>query len=94
MTRVRISTTVDAERWATARRLVDAPGSQVVDRALAALIEQVESEHERAVLSAHPYDADGDLGWQAASGPDLPYDGPVPHDVQDMAARRRAPGPA
>ena len=94
MTRVRISTTVDAERWATTRRLVGGPGSQVVDRALAALIEQVDSEHERAALTAHPYDADDNLGWQAASVPDLPYDGPVPQDVRDMAARRRATGPA
>lgn len=90
MARMRISTTVDAEKWATARRLVAGAGSRVVDRALAALIEQVEREHERAVLTAEPYEADDDLSWQAPPGPGLPYDGAVPLDVRRLANRRRA----
>lgn len=89
MARVRISTTVDAERWAQARRLFNAPGSQVVDRALVALIDQLEGEHERAILTAQPYEADEELGWQPAPGPDLPYDGAVPADVRELADRRR-----
>lgn len=90
MVRVRISTTVDAERWAAARRLLHAPGSHVVDQALAALIEKLEGEHERAVLAAHPYEADEELAWQAGAGPDLPYSGAVPADVLEEAARRRS----
>ncbi len=89
MRRVRISTTVDAERWANARRLVPGPGSVVVDRALAALIDQLEREHEEAVLLAQPYETDEELAWEAPMGPDLPYDGAVPPDVLDLAARRR-----
>jgi len=90
MVRVRISTTVDSERWAAAQRLVDAPGSQIVDRALSALIDQIERDHEQAVLAAHPYESDEDLTWQAPTGPGLPYDGTVPPDVRQLADRRRA----
>ncbi len=89
MVRVRISTTVDSERWATARRLVDAPGSQIVDQALAALIDRIERDHEQAVLAAHPYESDQDLTWQAPTGTGLPYDGSVPSDVRELADRRR-----
>ena len=70
-----------------------APGSQVVDRALAALIDQLEGEHERAVLVTHPYEADEELRWEAPPGPDLPYDGEVPTDVRDQAGRRRVKRP-
>lgn len=90
MVRVRISTTVDADRWATARRLVNGPGSQVVDRALGALIDQLQSDYERAVLTAHPFESDEELGWQAPPGPDLPYRGAVPPEVAELAERRRA----
>jgi hypothetical protein len=90
MTRVRISTTVDAQRWAAARRLLGGSNSQVVDRALAALIEQLEAEQERTALAAFPYEDDADLAWEAPPGdPDLPYDGEVPADVLRLAEQRR-----
>jgi hypothetical protein len=89
MTRVRISTTVDAQRLATVRQLLGANDSQIVDRALAALIEQLEAEAEAAALTADPYEDDPDLAWEAPPGPDLPYDGEVPADVLRLAAQRR-----
>lgn len=89
MTRVRISTTVDAQCWATARRLLGGSNSQIVDRALVALIEQLEAEQERAALAALPYENDADLAWEAPPGPDLPYDGEVPADVLRLAEQRR-----
>ncbi|MGH8885913.1 MAG: hypothetical protein ACRDYX_12205 [Egibacteraceae bacterium] len=89
MARVRISTTVDAQRWAAARRLLGTSNSQIVDRALAVLIEQLEAEQERAALAALPYEDDADLAWEAPEGPDLPYDGEVPADVLRLAEQRR-----
>ncbi|MGH8902019.1 MAG: hypothetical protein ACRDYA_10135 [Egibacteraceae bacterium] len=91
MTRVRISTTVDAQRWATARRLLGGSNSQIVDRALAVLVDQLEAEQERAALAALPYEDDADLTWEAPPGPDLPYDGEVPADVLRLAEQRRRP---
>ena len=90
MNRVRVSTTVDAHKWATARRLLDAPSSQIVDRALAALIDQLESTHEREVLTAFPYEDDPDLAWAAPTGPSLPYDADVPAEVVRLAKQRRS----
>ncbi len=89
MSRVRVSTTVDAHRWATVRRLLDASSSQIVDRALAALIDQLEADHEQAVLTALPYEDDPDLAWVAPGGPSLPYDGDVPSEVLRLAEQRR-----
>lgn len=89
MKRVRLSTTVDAQLLAGARRLVPGPDSRLVDLALAALVEQVEGERELEALAAHPYEADPDVSWPAPAGPDLPYDGPVPADVRRLAQRRR-----
>ncbi len=90
MNRVRVSTTVDAHKWATARRLLGAPSSQIVDRALTALIDQLETAHERAVLTASPYEDDPDLAWQAPLGRSLPYEGEVPADVVRLAKQRRS----
>lgn len=91
MTRVRISATVDGERLRTAKRLVGATGSALLDRALTALIEQTEAEREAAALEALPYEDDPELAWEAPVGPDLPYDGAVPDDVIALAeARGRA----
>ena len=90
MPRERISTTVDATTLEWARRLVPGPDSRLIDRALKALIEQVEAEQELAVLQALPYDQDPDLSWQAPPGPDLPYDGDVPEEVLELARARRA----
>jgi hypothetical protein len=63
--------------------------SQILDRALAALIEQLEAEQELAALAALPYEDDPDLAWPAVPGPDLPYDGEVPVEVLRLAAKRR-----
>ena len=89
MKRVRISTTVDAQRWARAGALQGGSASAVVDAALAALIEACEGERERSALAAAPYDEDPDLVWEPPPGIPLAYDGPVPTDVLDLAARRR-----
>lgn len=89
MIRARVSTTVDATALRRARDLLPGPDSRVLDRALLALIHQLEEEAERAALVAHPYEDDGDLAWQAPSGPDLPYDGDVPEEVIRLARRRR-----
>ena len=89
MSRVRISTTVDAQSLAAARRLLPGPDSRLLDRALASLVEQLEAGREVAALANHPYEDDPDLAWQAPSGPDLPFDGDVPSDVMRLARRRR-----
>ena len=90
MTRVRVSTTVDAHNWQTARRLLDAPSSQIVDRALAALIDQLETARERAALAESPYEDDPDVAWDAPPAPALAYEGDVPLDVLRLAKQRRS----
>lgn len=89
MARVRISTTVDAQCLAAARRLLPGTDSRLLDRALACLVERLEAELELAALADHPYEDDPDLAWQAPAGPDLPFDGAVPADVMKLAQRRR-----
>lgn len=89
MHRARVSTTVDARSLGRARQLLPGPDSRMFDRALAALIQKVEEELELAALSAHPYEDDPDLAWEAPPGPDLPYDGEVPREVAELARRRR-----
>ena len=74
---------------AAARRLASRPDSELLDRALAVLIEQLEAQRELTALADHPYEADPDLAWQAPPGPDLPYDGAVPAEVLKLAQRRR-----
>jgi len=64
--------------------------SKLVDRALAALVEEMEERQELHALEAQPYHDDPDLAWQPPQGPDLPYDGDVPAEVERLAARRRA----
>ena len=87
--RVRVATTVDAHR-VTALRLLGAPSSEIVDRALAALIDQLETAHEREVLTALPYEDDSDLAWEAAADQSLPYEADVPADVVRLAKQRRS----
>ncbi|MGH9154906.1 MAG: hypothetical protein ACRD1K_03430 [Acidimicrobiales bacterium] len=89
MTRVRISTTVDGDRLADGRRLLGVTDSVMIDRALGALIDQIESEREIAALDAAPYEMDPDLSWECPVGPDLAYDGEVPDEVRRLAAQRR-----
>lgn len=89
MNRVRLSTTVNAERLARARQLVAQPDSVLIDRALAALVTIAETERELAALAAQPYDDDPDLAWTPESGPALPYYGEVPAEVLTLADARR-----
>ena len=89
MTRVRISTTVDAAVLAAARRLASQPDSELLDQALTALVEQLEAQRELTALADQPYEDDPDLAWEAPLGPDLPFDGAVPADVMKLAQRRR-----
>jgi len=92
MVRVRISTTVDADRLGLARSLCERPDSELIDRALALFIETVENERERRALLAQPYEADPELQMPAVSpeGFDgLPYDGEIPEHVLRLAEARR-----
>jgi hypothetical protein len=89
MNRTRISTTVDATQLARCRALLDAPDSQLLDRAIHALVEQLTAEHELRALEAQPYEDDPELAFEPQTGPALPYEGQVPEDVQALAAARR-----
>ena len=89
MKRARMSTTVDATILARARQLLPGSDSLVIDRALAALVQELEGERELAVLAVHPYDADPDVAWEMPVGPDLPYDGDIPEEVMELAHQRR-----
>lgn len=89
MSRERISTTVDSERLAQARRLLRVNDSRLIDQALDALVQRELSERELAAIEVKPYEDDPDLAWVAPDGPDLPYDGEIPADVRRLAARRR-----
>lgn len=86
---MRVSTTVDATSLGRARSLLPGSDSRLLDCALLALIEHLEMQRELAALTAHPYERDADLAWQAPGGPDLPYDGDVPQEVQRLAQQRR-----
>ena len=91
MSRVRISTTVDSDLLARARASVpETNDAALMDRALAELTRQVEQKREREVLARLPYDLDPELDLPQAALPDgLPYDGPVPPEVQQLADERR-----
>jgi hypothetical protein len=89
MSRVRISTTVDGDQLERARALLSAPDSKLIDRALSALVDQLEVERELRALAAHPYEDDPDLSWEVPLGPNLVYDGDVPAEVMRLAAARR-----
>lgn len=89
MNRVRVSTTVDQERLNAARRLLREPDSRIIDRALKALINELEGEAEVRALQSHPYENDPDLAWEVSEEPALPYDGEVPKEVLARARSRR-----
>lgn len=89
MARVRISTTVDEAKLAKSRRLFDAPDSRLMDRALQALIHELEGAAEIRALEAAPYESDPELAWEVSEGPLLPYDGEVPKEVLAKAKARR-----
>jgi len=88
--RVRISTTVDAAQRAAARQRAGLPDSRLIDRALAALLDQLDAEMELAAIERDPYHGDDELDWAAPPVPSLPYDGDVPADVLAAVAARRA----
>lgn len=89
MTRVRVSTTVDGHRLNRCRELLGEPDSTIIDRALRALLAELQTQHEVASLAAAPYEEDPDLSWSTPQGPDLAYDGEVPDDVLTLARQRR-----
>lgn len=63
----------------------------MLDRALAALIDEIETAREIAALKENPYDSDPMLNIPLMPFPDdLPYDGEVPPDVIALAEKRRA----
>jgi hypothetical protein len=66
---MRILTTVDSDRLATCRRLLQTNDSTQIARALAAQIDELETEAEQRALAAFPYEEDPDLAWQAPSSP-------------------------
>lgn len=89
MSRVRISTTVDERRLAACRKLLGGPDSRLLDRALQALLDELEGEAERRALAEHPYETDPDLAFEVSEAPPLPYDGAVPKEVLAKARARR-----
>jgi len=89
MARVRISTTVDAGQWEQSRKLLGLPASKIVDKALRALLEQLEAQRDLDALEKFPYEQDPDLSWSVAPSESLPYDGDVPAEVLRLAAKRR-----
>lgn len=91
MKRVRISTTVDATKLERARSLVGTTDAQMIDRALEALIVEVNAAAERDALRRLPYDKDRELDLPAATfAGELPYDGEVPREILETARKRRA----
>ncbi len=95
MSRVRISTTVDEERLGRARRLRSGRDSELLEAALAALIEREEQRLELDALRLAPYEADGDLSFPGPGidwDQEFPYDGSIPDEVVELARRRRRRG--
>jgi len=89
MSRVRISTTVESEQLEQCRSLLPVPDSELIDRALEALLHALEGEAERRALAEQPYEADPELSWEVPPPRGLAYEGQVPKDVLELAARRR-----
>ena len=93
MTRMRISTTVDADRLADARARSGLRDSELFDRALELLIRRLVIDAELSSLDRFPYELDSDLDVGDAPGdPEgaLRYDGDVPERIQQLALERRA----
>ena len=67
--RARLSTTVDAQRLAEARRWLAVSDSELIDRALGALIDHLVAERERTALTEWPYEDDPELSWHVPVGP-------------------------
>ncbi|MGH9071147.1 MAG: hypothetical protein ACRDX8_08300 [Acidimicrobiales bacterium] len=90
MGRVRISTTVDGRRLTELRDRLGLHDSELIYRALWALLDAIEVEQERSALDAMPYEQDPELAWEAPGGADLPYDGDIPNEVVRLAEARRS----
>ena len=93
--RTRVSTTVDNERLTLARQQTGLPDSELIDLALATLLERAERDAEDRALGEHPYHLDSDLfalaaGWPAPSPPLDDYDDAVPADVLALFEARSA----
>lgn len=90
MPRERISTTVDAKRLALARSLVAMRDADIFDRALDALIANIEAEREKDALTRFPYEGDAELALpDVVPGEGLSYEGEVPEEVLKLARQRR-----
>lgn len=91
MARVRVSTTVDREVLRTTRQRLGARDSELFDRALLALLDQLDAAAEATALDAAPYHEDEDLQLPEPElgAEELPYDGEVPPEVVELAERRR-----
>ena len=79
---------MDAERLERCRRLLGETDSVLVDRALKALIDELQSVEEIRALERAPYEEDPELAWDV-SEPPLPYEGKIPPEVVAKAKRRR-----
>ena len=93
MNRVRLSTTVDGQALAKARRLNIGSDAELVDAALKALIRDLEAERDLAALDVWPYADDAELDMPEALRDHvdaLPYLGSIPADVERLAQLRRA----
>jgi hypothetical protein len=90
MDRMRISTTVDGISLTHARALFAGRDAEMLDRALGALIDELETQREITALRAHPYENDPMLDLPLMESPDAPYDGAVPAHVVALAQKRRA----
>jgi len=53
----------------------------MVDRALRALMDELEGLAETRALGEAPYDDDPDLAWTVSEGPPMPYEAKVPKEV-------------
>lgn len=65
--------------------------SELFDRALQALLDELEAAAELRALDEAPYEGDEALRLpEPHLGGELPYDGAVPAEVIELARRRRA----
>jgi hypothetical protein len=91
MTRVRISTTVDADALQAARMRLGRRDSEVLDEALGALLDALDAEDDAAALARAPYEDGVELVFPPGSVDDECFperDGPA--DVVELAQHRRA----
>ena len=87
--RVRISTTIDEARLEEARRRTGSRDSELLDRALVALLDLLDTEAELAAIAAAPYESDPELAMPGADPTEEDYLGSVPAAVRRLAKTRR-----